>query len=95
MVSPFASSRIRLISIPSLVFGVVMCMLTITQSMKDLIQGYRVTKRWHLNHYMILLIREGIFYFFVFVRPSHLPNPLSSMLVAKMDESCGADGDIP
>lgn len=57
-----------------------MCILMIVQSVRQSLQMYQVTKRWQLDRYMILLVKQGILYFFVCVTISSLSSPLPSKL---------------
>ena len=43
----------------------VVCILSIIQFIRQLLQMYHVTKQWlALNRYLNLLIQQGVFYFF-------------------------------
>ena len=56
-----------------IIHGGVMCTFAIVQFMRQSLQMHRATKQWQLNRYMILLIREGILYFIVYVLLSSFP----------------------
>ena len=47
--------------------GAVVCILGVIQFMMQSLQMYRVTRQWQPNRYMVLLVREGILYFFAYV----------------------------
>ncbi|KAG9316930.1 hypothetical protein JVU11DRAFT_3011 [Chiua virens] len=51
-------------SILQITFSVVLCVLAIVQFVRRSLQMYDATKRWQLNRYINLLIKEGIVYFF-------------------------------
>ena len=41
--------------------------LAVTQTLKQLVNMYKVTKQWQLNQYMERLVRDGLIYFLVYV----------------------------
>ncbi|KAF8548549.1 hypothetical protein OG21DRAFT_749256 [Imleria badia] len=53
--------------------GAAMCNLTIVQFGRQSLQMYRLTKQWQPNRYLILLVRQGILYFFAYVAVSSFP----------------------
>ncbi|KAI9570989.1 hypothetical protein HD554DRAFT_233238 [Boletus coccyginus] len=57
--------------IPRLTLAAVMLALAVARSCMDLFQAYKTTKRWRVNQYISLLVREGVLYFF-----AHLFNNL-------------------
>ena len=59
-----------------------MCILAIIQFVRQSLQMYRVTKQWQLSKYMNLLVKQGIFYFFVYVLVSSFPS--SAIYARKM-----------
>ena len=44
-----------------------MCILAIVQFLRQLLQMYRMTKQWQINHYMSLLVKQGILYYLAYV----------------------------
>ena len=44
--------------------------LVIIQSAKEALQMYQVTRKWQLNRYMEILLRDCVLYFFVYVSSS-------------------------
>ena len=46
--------------------GAAVCILGIVQFVIQSRQMYRVTRQWQPNRYMVLLVREGILYFFAY-----------------------------
>jgi len=48
-----------------IVLGALMCLLVAVQFIKEALQMHSVTKRFQLNRYMKLLVREGVIYFIV------------------------------
>ncbi|KAF8557368.1 hypothetical protein OG21DRAFT_308140 [Imleria badia] len=47
------------------ILGTVMCSLVMAQFVRDSLQMYQATRKWQLNRYMTLLVREGLVYFLV------------------------------
>ena len=47
--------------------GAAVCVLGIVQLVIQSLQMYRMTRQWQPNRYMVLLVREGILYFFAYV----------------------------
>ena len=45
-----------------------MCLLVIIRFIKEVLQVYKTTKQFHLDRYMKRLVREGMIYFFAYVR---------------------------
>ena len=62
-------------TIVQFILGTVLCTLVITQLVRYSLQMHRTARKWQLNKYISLLIREGLLYFLVYVRPlaSFLP----------------------
>ena len=53
------------------------CIFVVTQFVRESHQMYKATKQFQLNHYMNLLVREGMIYFFAYVHISSFhPFPL-------------------
>ena len=50
-----------------LALGVLMCLLVVIQFIRQSLQMYNATKQVHLSRYINLLVREGMFYFLVYV----------------------------
>ncbi|KAF8126822.1 hypothetical protein EV363DRAFT_1173633 [Boletus edulis] len=46
------------------ILGAVLCTLVVAHFVRESLQMYRVTKRWQLNRYTNLLVRDGLLYFF-------------------------------
>ena len=57
-----------------------MCILAIVQFVRMLLQTRSVTRRWQPNRYMNLLVKQGIFYFLVYV----LSHPFCTLLPPKL-----------
>lgn len=55
----------RITIIISCVLVFLLLVLAIIPTLMELRAMYMVTRRWQLNRYMKLLVREGIIYFFV------------------------------
>ena len=53
--------------------GTLMCLLIVIRFIKELLQVYRVVKKFHLNMYMKRLVREGMIYFLAYVHVSSTP----------------------
>lgn len=53
--------------IPRIVFGITIFTLALTQTLKESVGMYKATKRWQLNQYVKLLVKDGILYFLVYV----------------------------
>ncbi|KAF9232808.1 hypothetical protein BU15DRAFT_67125 [Melanogaster broomeanus] len=49
--------------IPRFILGVLLCILAITQFIRQSLEMHAVLKRWRSNQYMELLVRESILYF--------------------------------
>ena len=50
--------------------GALMCLLVVIQFIREALQMHKVTKRFCLNRYMNLLVREGMIYYLVYVQVS-------------------------
>ena len=70
--------------IPRFVLSAVLFILALTQTLKESVTMYKATKQWQPNRYMMLLVKDGIIYFFTYVDrflrlicplylPQHLP----------------------
>ena len=53
--------------IPQIVLQGVMCLLVISQCLRQSLQLYKATKRWQLNKYFKLLVNQGLLYFVMWV----------------------------
>ena len=53
----------KVLDVVQIALGALMCLFVIIKFVKESLQMYKVTKRWELNRYMKLLVREGMFYF--------------------------------
>ncbi|KAI9566856.1 hypothetical protein HD554DRAFT_2174021 [Boletus coccyginus] len=52
-------------SVPrNMVNGTAVCLFAVAQFVKESLQMYRGTRRWQLNQYVNLLVKQGILYFF-------------------------------
>ncbi|KAF8449462.1 hypothetical protein L210DRAFT_863951 [Boletus edulis BED1] len=49
--------------VPRLVLAAALVILAVTQTVRQSVEMYKATKKWQLNRYMQLLVRDGIFYF--------------------------------
>ena len=58
---------IEVADILQIIHGAAVCILGIVQFVIQSRQMYRVTRQWQPNRYMVLLVREGILYFFAYV----------------------------
>ncbi|KAI9566851.1 hypothetical protein HD554DRAFT_2272914 [Boletus coccyginus] len=63
MVDPTSFMWVKVNSVIQMMNGAAVCILAIAQFVKQSLQMYRVTRRWELNRYMGLLVKQGIFYF--------------------------------
>ena len=50
--------------------GALMCLLVVIRFIKESLQMYNETKRFQLNRYINLLVREGTIYFLVYAHVS-------------------------
>ena len=73
--------------------GATMCILVVTQFVRQSLQMYHVAKQWQLNQYMTLLVRQGILYFFVYVFVSSFPSLFFTTIRAHKITD-GANGDL-
>lgn len=53
--------------IVQITLGGVMCLLIAIQFVRTSLQMYKATKRFQLNRYVNLLVREGMLYFLAYV----------------------------
>ena len=67
MVQPTPPIWIQVADILQITHGAAVCSLGIVQFVIQSRQMYRVTRQWQPNRYMVLLVREGILYFFAYV----------------------------
>ncbi|KAF8552060.1 hypothetical protein OG21DRAFT_203068 [Imleria badia] len=74
--------------------GAAMCILTVVQFAKQSLQMYRISKQWHLNRYMNLLVRQGIFYFFACVLVSSFPSVVYTAVQVRKNTN-QANGNLP
>ena len=63
----------EVIAILQITHGAVMCILAIGKFVRESHEMYRATKQWKLNQYMGLLVKQGIFYFLVYVLSHAFP----------------------
>lgn len=54
-------------SVPRFVLVVLLFILAVTPALKESVEMYKVTKQWHSNRYLQQLMRDGIFYFLMYV----------------------------
>jgi hypothetical protein len=66
-------------SIPRFILGVTVFILALIPALKDAVGMYRATKQWQSNKYLKQLMRDGIFYFLMYV--SLVPLPFISIHV--------------
>ncbi|KAF8452775.1 hypothetical protein L210DRAFT_3755764 [Boletus edulis BED1] len=52
-------------TITQFILGTVLCVLAVTPLVRESLQMHKTTRKWQLNSYMRLLVREGILYFIV------------------------------
>ncbi|KAF8434806.1 hypothetical protein L210DRAFT_3552406 [Boletus edulis BED1] len=62
---PLAFNMFMLQLNPRLALAATLVILAVTQTVKQSVEMYKVTKQWQLNRYMQLLVRDGILYFVV------------------------------
>ncbi|KAF8119664.1 hypothetical protein EV363DRAFT_1196382 [Boletus edulis] len=58
---------------PRLVLGALLAILAVFQTLKQSFEMYKATKQWQPNRYMQKLVKDGIFYFIVYVPMSLCP----------------------
>ncbi|KAF8420300.1 hypothetical protein L210DRAFT_3574716 [Boletus edulis BED1] len=63
-------SGINLYPIIQCIPSAILSIMVVAQSMKQSLQMYRVTRKWELNRYVALLVRDGVLYFFVYIVPA-------------------------
>ena len=49
------------------VLSIMLLILAVISTLKESIVMYKVTKQWQPNHYMQQVVKDGIFYFIVYV----------------------------
>ena len=54
-------------SIPRFILGVILFILALIPALNDAIGMYKATRQWQSNKYLQQLMRDGIFYFFMYV----------------------------
>ena len=59
-----------LVNSAQITLAALMCLLLAIQFVRESFQMYKVTKRFRLNHYMNLLVKEGMIYYFAYVHIS-------------------------
>ena len=52
-----------------LVLAAMLLILAVISTLKGSVVMYKATKKWQPNHYMQLFVKDGIFYFLVYVFP--------------------------
>lgn len=55
--------------IAQIALGGLMCLLLAVRFVWEVLRMYRATKRFEPGRYMVLLAREGVFYFVAYVLP--------------------------
>ena len=58
---------ILLVDSAEIALGTLMCLLVVIQFTREALRMYKSMRRFRLNHYMTLLVREGMIYFVVYV----------------------------
>ena len=53
----------EILDVVQIALGALMCPLVVVRFVKESIQMYTVTKRFYLNRYVNLLVRQGVIYF--------------------------------
>jgi hypothetical protein len=51
------------------ILGAMLVILAVTSTLKESVVMYNATKKWHPNHYMKLLVKDGFVYFLMYVSP--------------------------
>jgi hypothetical protein len=51
------------------VLGAMLLILAVISTLKQSIAWYKATKQWQPNHYMQLLVKDGVLYFLAYVSP--------------------------
>ena len=64
IVQPTQPIWMEVADILQITHGAAVCILGIVQFVMQSLQMYRATRQWQPNRYMVLLVREGILYFF-------------------------------
>ena len=62
--------NILLVNGAQITLGALMCLLVVIRFIRESLQMYKTTKRFRLNHYLNLLVWEGMIYFLVYVHVS-------------------------
>ena len=57
-------------TIVQFILGTVMCVLVTAQFVRHSLQMYQATRKWQLNRYTSLLVRDSLLYFLVYVLPA-------------------------
>jgi len=67
--SSFNASSPLLLTMTALRFAlsVMLLILAVIPTLKDSLVLYKATGKWQLNHYMKVLVKDGIFYFLVYI----------------------------
>ena len=63
----------KLIAILQITHGTATCTLASVKFVTESFEMYRATKRWKLNQYMSLLLKQGVLYFIVYVPSRPFP----------------------
>ncbi|KAF8551869.1 hypothetical protein OG21DRAFT_221595 [Imleria badia] len=72
-----------------LILGTVMCILVIARFVRELLHIHQATRKWHLNRYLSLLVRDGLAYFLI-----TLVNSLANLLGLLADIPQGWISDV-
>lgn len=54
-------------AIPRFLVGATLLILAVARTLKQSVDMYNATKRWQPNRYVKLFVRDGIFYFLVYI----------------------------
>ncbi|KAF8551159.1 hypothetical protein OG21DRAFT_1513128 [Imleria badia] len=73
--------------------GAVLCILAIVQCVRQSLRMHHATKEWQLSRYMILLVKQGVLYFFAHVPISSFP--LFSAAIQGRNITKRANGNFP
>ena len=78
-------------SIPRFVLSGIVLILTVIPTSKQVVEMYRLTKRWQINQYMKLFVSQGVLYFILYVllvRFSHFYTSIVHPHEEKADYPC-------
>jgi len=80
---PVSHTWTKVATVLQITEGAAMFSLVIFQFAQQSLQMYSVTRQWQINRYMNILVKQGIQYFFAYVRPILSFPVLPSNLVNK------------